>query len=82
MYTKKRYDALVKEAARQIREANMDLAEKEIEIRQLKEVIRGICYRGRRADGTRAYYDWCCAYCANKEGCPTTPKHWCEGFTV
>ena len=72
MYTKKKYDALVKEAARQIREANMEVA-------ALKEVIRKICYRGERSDGTPTYYDWCCEYCI---GCTRTPKCWCEDFKV
>lgn len=72
MYTKKKYDALVKEAARQIREANMEVAE-------LKEVIRKICYRGERPDGTLTYYNWCCEYCI---GCTRTPKCWCEDFKV
>lgn len=78
MNTKKKYDALLKEASRQI----VDLAKKEVEIRKLKEVIREICYRGQRSDGTRTYYDWCCEYCANREGCSATPKHWCEDFDV
>lgn len=72
MYTKKKYDALVKEAARQIREANIEAAE-------LKEVIRKICYRGERPDGTTTYYDWCCEYCI---GCSRFPKCWCEDFKV
>ena len=32
MYTKKKYDALVKEAARQIREANVEVAKRGAEI--------------------------------------------------
>ena len=79
MCTKKKYDALVKEAARQIREANMKVAEREAE---LKEVIRKICYRGARSDGTPAYYDWCCEYCAWSTECPRFPKCWCEDFKV
>lgn len=75
MCTKKKYDALVKEAARQIREANMEVAE-------LKEVIRKICYRGERPDGTSTYYDWCCEYCAWSTECPRFPKCWCEDFKV
>ena len=75
MYTKKKYDALVKEAARQIREANMEVAE-------LKKVIQKICYRGERSDGTNTYYDWCCEYCARSTECPRFPKCWCEGFEV
>ena len=79
MYTKKKYDALVKEAARQIREANMEVAKRGAEILELKEVIQKICYRGERPDGTTTYYDWCCEYCI---GCTRTSKCWCEDFKV
>lgn len=82
MYTKKKYDALVKEAARQIREANMEVAKRGAEILELKEVIRKICYRGERPDGTNTYYDWCCEYCAWSKECPRFPKCWCEDFEV
>ena len=82
MYTKKKYDALVKEAARQIREANMEVAKRGAEILELKEAIRKICHRGERPDGTLTYYDWCCEYCAWNTGCTRTPKCWCEDFKV
>ena len=82
MYTKKKYDALVKEAARQIREANMEVAKRGAEILELKEVIRKICYRGERPDGTPTYYDWCCEYCAWSKECTRFPKCWCEDFEV
>ena len=82
MYTKKKYDALVKEAARQIREANMEVAKRGAEILELKEVIQKICYRGERPDGTTTYYDWCCEYCAWNTRCTRTPKCWCEDFEV
>lgn len=75
MYTKKKYDALVKEAARQIREANAEILE-------LKEVIQKICYRGERPDGTPTYYDWCCEYCARSTECLRHPRCWCEDFEV
>ena len=77
MYTKKKYDALVKEAARQIREANMEVAKRGAEILELKGVIQKICYRGERSDGTNTYYDWCCEYC----GVPCDKRDgWCEQF--
>ena len=82
MCTKKKYDALVKEAARQIREANMEVAKRGAEILELKEVIQKICYRGERPDGTPTYYDWCCEYCAWSKECPRFPKCWCEDFEV
>lgn len=82
MYTKKKYDALVKEAARQIREANMEVAKRGAEILELKDVIRKICYRGERPDGTSTYYDWCCEYCAWNTECLRFPKCWCEDFRV
>ena len=82
MYTKKKYDALVKEAARQIREANMEVAKRGAEILELKEVIQKICYRGERPDGTTTYYDWCCEYCAWSKECTRFPKCWCEDFEV
>ena len=82
MYTKKKYDALVKEAARQIREANIEVAKRGAEILELKEAIQKICYRGERPDGTPTYYDWCCEYCAWSTRCTRTPKCWCEDFEV
>ena len=82
MYTKKKYDALVKEAARQIREANMEVAKRGAEILELKEVIRELCYRGERRDGTPAYYDWCCEYCARSTECLRHPRCWCGNFEV
>ena len=82
MCTKKKYDALVKEAARQIREANMEVAKRGAEILELKEAIQKICYRGERPDGTTTYYDWCCEYCAWSKECTRFPKCWCEDFEV
>ena len=82
MYTKKKYDALVREAARQIREANMEVAKRGAEILELKEVIQKICYRGERPDGTHTYYDWCCEYCAWNTRCTRASKCWCEDFEV